>query len=106
MTKKRKNTTPQLYNHNDSSTIHRNISVTDDGRRRRINTNVVEIAAVNSPSVAPYTPDSLNEDDPYDDKHIPINSEDADTLAGIKVKAKRYANSVNTILSPLEKVEA
>lgn len=95
MTKKRKNPTPQLYNHNVSSTVHRNISVTDDGRRRRITTNVVGIA-VNS-SAAPYIPfNGTNEDDPYDDKHIPISSEDPEALAGIKVKAKRYENSVNT----------
>lgn len=91
MTKKRK-TQPQLYDHNTSPTVHRNLTVTDDGRRRRTASNYIDVPSILVPA------DSVEEDGHrFDDNYIPVNPENPESLSGVQVKvtpAKRYENSV------------
>jgi hypothetical protein len=72
---KRKKATFELYDHNAASTVHRNLSVSQDNRRFLSASNYVNAAAAPQPSLAPYIPDSqvTDENAPYanDDKHIP-----------------------------------
>jgi hypothetical protein len=99
---KRKKVPPQLYDHNASSTVHRNISITEDHRRLRVDSNLVNLPS-NPPSIPVYAPSQgSHEGIPYffDDDHIPIDTANADAIAGVNVKvkkrAKRYENSVRT----------
>lgn len=97
---KRKKSAPQLYDHNATSTVHRNIGISADGRRIRATTNFVNVSSVQA-STTPYTPDEgRHESIPYafDDEHIPIDTRNADVISGVNVKvcerAKRYQNTV------------
>jgi hypothetical protein len=93
MTKKRKIET-QLYDHNAASAVHRSLAVTDDGRRCRTSSNQVQLTPVpNTESV----PEDLGHF--LDDNHIPVNKEDTEALSGVKVKTKRYENSVRQFIT-------
>lgn len=98
---KRKKSTPQLYNHNATSAVHRNLEVTSDGRRVYSATNVVDLPSTPQPDIAPYIPcQTYHESVPYvfDDDHIPVDTRNSDDILGVKVKvckrAKRYENTV------------
>jgi hypothetical protein len=93
MTKKQKQTT-QLYDHNASSALHRNISVTEDGRRRRTSTNLVNLPSDPAPTSSYEPAQEAGYVNPFEDKRVPINTENPEDISGVKVKAKQYENSV------------
>jgi hypothetical protein len=103
---KRKKSTPQLYNHNAASAVHRNLEVTSDGRRVHSTINLVDLPSAPQPDIAPYIPrQTCHESVPYvfDDDHIPVDTRNSDDISGVKVKvckrAKRYENTVSFFLN-------
>lgn len=105
MTKK-KQAKPALYIHQAAATpIHRNISTTNDGRRRLNNSNQIEVPFTSAPEPELYTPlQEPVENAPYsfDDDYIPTNNENLDDVSGLKInvteRAKRYQNLVRVFI--------
>jgi hypothetical protein len=98
---KKKVVTPTLYVHRPPAVIHRNISTTADGRRLRNDTNLVNLPPVPTSLPERFIPllDPIqNAPYAFDDAHIPINPENPDDLASVKVqvtaRSKHYQNSV------------
>lgn len=94
-----------LYDHNTVETVHRNLTVVDNGRQQMAKTNTVESPYI---SVAPPPAASFLYDEPlpnepysYDDDHFPAHPDNSDQQDTIKVtathKAKRYQNSVSFV---------
>jgi hypothetical protein len=87
--------TPQLYNHNATSAVHRNLCISEDGLRFHFTSNHIDLAANPQSGPAPYLPNfqEVDENAPYafHDNHIPINSENPDEVSGIKIKVKERA---------------
>lgn len=101
MSSKRKKPIPQLYNHNAAPAVHRNLGISADGRRVLTTINLIDLPCDPQASTDPYTPNQVfHEGVPYsyDDEHIPIDTRNADVIAGVNVKvsgrAKRYQNTV------------
>lgn len=94
---------PVLYDHNTTQTVHRNLTVTDNGRRLRTETNIIESPhiPITQPPAAPFFYDEPLPNEPYfyDDDHFPACSDEPDRIDTFKVtamhKAKRYQNSVS-----------
>lgn len=94
----RKKVVPSLYDHSQVQSVHRNLTVSQNGRRRITTTTHVNLPTTRPPAVH-YEPEQ-NEMYAYDDDHIPVQAQDEGCAVGVNVKvtarAKRYQNSVCT----------
>lgn len=93
--------TAVLYDHNSVASIHRNLTITDDGWRRRTTTTTIALdlpTTSNSEQAWIFYKPTENEPYAYNDDHIPQQTE-GECNTGIKVKVmeytKHYQNSVS-----------
>ena len=95
---KKKRDVHELYDHTQEQSVHRNLTISQNGQQRVTTTTHVDLPTAGPPSV--YYEPGQNETYAYDDDHIPVQAQDTDGAVGVNVKvtvhAKRYQNSVCT----------